>query len=514
MIKVAADTYLLFNSTVIKITNFMKTSMDYPKIKNLPDMVNEASQIYGAKGLAKKVGVSERTIKNWIKSKTQPCVENILIIERLLAPWLIEIQSQPKVKDLRVLSLFSGCGGMDLGFEGGFDVISESINPMLQPELLPLEDKKGWVKLPVTRFKTVFSNDILSCAKCAWVPYFEKKGYDESVYHLESIVDLVKKARKGEFEFPAADIVTGGFPCQDFSVAGKRKGFNSHKGHHGKMLNQHIDHPTEENRGQLYMWMRHVVEQTSPRVFVAENVKGLVSLENVQEIIENDFRNVGSGYIVMKARVLHAPDYGVPQTRQRVIFIGLKKDALTETALKEFSKTDDLDPAFDPYPAKTHSNNKKTKLMPYVTVEQCLKGLSEPEKSSDLSHKTYSKAKYYGAHCQGQREVDLNQPGPTIRAEHHGNIEFRRLSEEHGGRYLNELNAGLKERRLSVRECARIQTFPDEFEFVREKSAIQGYKLSGSEGYKVIGNAVPPLLAFHIAWRLQELWDIIFKKES
>jgi len=105
--------------------------------------------------------------------------------------------------------------------------------------------------------------------------------------------------------------------------------------------------------------------------------------------------------------------------------------------------------------------------------------------------------------------------GPTIRAEHHGNIEFRRLSKEHGGKYLKELEAGLKERRLTVRECARIQTFPDDFIFTRSASVLgPDFALSPSDGYRVIGNAVPPLLAFHLAWRLQELWPSLFKKGS
>ena len=108
-----------------------------------------------------------------------------------------------------------------------------------------------------------------------------------------------------------------------------------------------------------------------------------------------------------------------------------------------------------------------------------------------------------GRHCQGQQEVVLDGIGPTIRSEHHGNIEFRRLTREHGGRYGEELDEGLRERRLSVRECARIQTFPDDYEFVIP--AQKGNKsVSGSEAYKIIGNAVPPLLGYHIAKRLME----------
>lgn len=479
--------------------------------KNAVLIVKEAAATYGTVGLANKLGVQKQTVLNWAGGKTTPREENILLLKRLMEPWIKTLRGQPCAKDLRALSLFSGCGGMDLGFEGGFDVLSECINPFVHPEWLPLENRKQWVRLPPTRFKTVFSNDILSAGRAAWVPYFKSRGASETQYHLESVVDLVKKARTGAFSFPEADVVTGGFPCQDFSVAGKRRGFSSHKAHHGNVLTD-IDDPSDENRGRLYMWMRHVVDIVRPKVFVAENVKGLASLADVKQIIENDFRNIGSGYLVVDAKVLYAPNYGVPQTRERVIFIGFRKDALQPMALKELSKGVRISNEYDPYPKQTHAPLPSKGLLPYVTVRQCLKGLAEPDFSNDIAQKTYSKAKWYGLHCQGQAEVNLDGLGPTIRAEHHGNIEFRRLSKAHGGKNLDELAAGYKERRLSVRECARIQTFPDDFEFIRSPAVLGAqYKLSGSEGYKVIGNAVPPLLAAHIAWRLQELWPRIMK---
>ena len=140
---------------------------------------------------------------------------------------------------------------------------------------------------------------------------------------------------------------------------------------------------------------------------------------------------------------------------------------------------------------------------------QAFSGLKEPEQSLDTSQQKYSRAKYMGKHCQGQQEVKLDGIGPTIRSEHHGNIEFRRLSEEHGGIYRKELQSGMLERRLTIRDCARIQTFPDDYEFIIPKRAGKS-AVSASEAYKIIGNAVPPLLAYHIAKRIEELWNCYF----
>lgn len=412
--------------------------------------------------------------------------------------------SSPK----KVLSLFTGCGGMDLGFEGNFTVHRKSINQHIHPDWLKHDTGVDWILLPRLGFETVFANDILDAAYKSYTQYFINRRGSNVNYWLESIVNLVKRYQAGEHGiFPNVDIVTGGFPCQDFSVAGKRLGFESHKSHHGGFLTDD-DQPTEENRGKLYMWMRKVVEVSRPKMFIAENVKGLISLADVKEIIENDFRSIGGdGYIVINAPVLKAYAYGVPQSRERVIFMGFRKDALTPEAVNALSQAT-IPTDWNPYPFVTHGI--KDGLLSYVTTGDVLADLCEPEQSSDYSHRAYSKAKWYGKHVQGQTEINWHGIGPTIRAEHHGNIEYRRLSLDHGGKNTCELEKGLPERRLSVRECARIQTFPDDYEFVRPAKDFDDYVLSASEGYKVIGNAVPPLLAYNIAYRLDQLWSKLF----
>ncbi len=417
-----------------------------------------------------------------------------------------ERKTVPPTK-MNMLSLFSGCGGMDIGFEGEFVCLRKSVNADIHPEWIIREDGE-WVTVAPTIFKTVFANDIRPDAKAAWVSYFSKRYRSANeIYRLDSIVDLVKRAQNGETVFPEdIDIVTGGFPCQDFSIAGKRLGFDSQKSHLGKALES--DEPSIESRGQLYMWMRDVVTLTEPKLFIAENVKGLTNLSDVKDVIEHDFSQAGNGgYLVVPAKVLYAPYYGVPQSRERVIFFGFMKSALNEDALTALVK-DTIPAEYDPYPVKTHGDG----LMPIVTVYDALHDLSEPEFSDDPSQQKYSKAKYMGAHCQGQTEVKMDSVGPTIRSEHHGNIEYRRLSIEHGGRHLDALASGLKERRLTVRECARLQTFPDDYQFILKKTD-ENVGVSSSDAYKIIGNAVPCVLAYSIAKSIESKWKLYFKGE-
>lgn len=411
-------------------------------------------------------------------------------------------------KKHRVLSLFSGCGGMDLGFEGGFIANAKSFStdsPFVERVV-----RNGWVMLKRTDFTTVFANDILPEAETAWTTYMSRFGHTPEMYHRVSIVDLVKMHNNGVDVFPRdIDVVTGGFPCQDFSVAGKRKGFDSDKNDMGVKRNENA--PSEETRGKLYYWMKQVIDIVRPKVFVAENVKGLVNLGDVKDIIQRDFASAdGNGYIVLPPQVLNAGNYGVPESRERVIFIGIRKDVLRKQALAALT-SESIPEEYNPYPRPTHAGNtSQPGLLPKVTTYDVLKYLPEPADAVDPSQRIYSKAKFQTNGSQGQTEIKLDGLGPTIRSEHHGNIEYRRLSAEHGGKHIAELNNGMQERRLTPRECALIQTFPPDFRFVMHDKDGRKYRLSSSGAYKVIGNAVPPVLAFNIAMRLQNLWDKYF----
>ncbi len=421
-----------------------------------------------------------------------------------------------------LLSLFSGCGGMDIGFEGGFSIPKAILNTSIHKDWIEDSGTTSYI-LKETIFKTCFANDINIQAKISWVNYFTQKYNEdkEDIYKLGSIVDLVKEYHKGNScIFPEkVDIVVGGFPCQDFSVSGKRKGFSSHRDHNGN-ISENI--PSEETRGKLYMWMKEVIEITKPKIFIAENVKGLVNLGEVKDIIQSDFSKINDGgYLVLPPKVLHAGDFGIPQSRERVFFIGFRKNALTEEALRELSKQN-IDESYTPYPIATHKREEMiyfssiaNLMKPFTKTKDVLLDLDEPLNNKDLSQRYYSKAKYMGDHCQGQKEINLEGLAPTIRSEHHGNIEFRRLSSENGGKIYDELEQGLQERRLTLRECARIQTFPDSFNFViPQYGSNNRFLVSPSSGYKLVGNAVPPFLAYHIAKKIESNWDFYFNQNK
>ena len=318
------------------------------------------------------------------------------------------------VKPYSIISLFAGCGGLDLGFVGGFDFLGKRY------------EKRN--------FEIAWANDIDESACVTFRNYFNEEIVCGDI---RKILDDKHNPRYFEKPLPQkADIVLGGFPCQDFSHAGKRKGFDS-------------------KRGLLYQSMAEVIKRVQPVLFIAENVRGLLTMNNGEAIqtIVKDFEKLGY-HVVYK--LLTAADYGVPQTRQRVIIVGTRKDKL---------------PPFEhPKPILEEKD--------WVSLKQAIGDLEILEEGKIANH-YWSKAKKNNG--QGNSVVSADKPGPTMRTEHHGNIEY----------HWNGI------RRLSAREAARIQSFPDDFIFLP----------STSSAYKQIGNAVPPVMGWHIAGAVQKFLD-------
>jgi len=298
-------------------------------------------------------------------------------------------------QDFSVVSLFSGCGGMDLGFKGGFSMFN-----------------RYYSKHP---FDIIWAND-LNEAACA--TYRRNIGHHIQSGDVWKLVDQLPSQ---------ADVIIGGFPCQDISVNGKRAGANG-------------------ARSGLYRAMIESIKRIQPRIFVAENVKGLLmpyNKESLRQII-SDFNQLG---YTISYQLYRAADYSVPQNRERVFIVG------TSSSCKPF------------VPPKAERNMKT-----WMSAEDALQDLEALERSPEINH-IWSLAN--ASPEQGNRKLTASRPAHTIRAECHGNIQFHyRLP-----------------RRLSMREAARIQTFPDNFIFEAKLREME----------RQIGNAVPPVLAWHIA---------------
>jgi DNA (cytosine-5)-methyltransferase 1 len=293
-----------------------------------------------------------------------------------------------------VISLFSGCGGMDLGFVGGLDFLGSHY--------------------PKTGFEIIWANEI-DPAACK--TYKQNLGDYIITADIADVIDQLPNT---------ADVIIGGFPCQDLSVNGKMLGI-------------------EGERSNLYTYIVKAVEKVKPKVFVAENVGGLLfkhSEYSLKKILE-DFGSLG--YDISEPKLYNSADYGVPQTRNRIFIVGTRKDM----------------PKFTP-PAPTHKK--------HITAKEAIGDLEDRERDEAFSH-IWSLANVSGE--QGNRRLLADRPGYTIRAECHGNIQFHYSLP----------------RRISMREAARIQSFPDTFLFP--------CKLRETE--RQIGNAVPPVLAWHIA---------------
>ncbi|WP_271438581.1 DNA cytosine methyltransferase [Pontixanthobacter luteolus] len=304
---------------------------------------------------------------------------------------------------MKIISLFSGAGGLDLGLiQAGHEI--------------------------------VWANDIFIDAVETY-----KLNIGDHV-DIRDISDIPSS------EIPDADVVVGGFPCQGFSVA-----------NWGRTVG--------DSRNRLYREMVRVVSEKRPRFFVAENVKGLVSLGKgaVLENIIKDFTEVGYRTCW---KVLNSADYGAPQKRMRFVMLGIREDL------------DDNGVSFPP--KATHQSpdakEKQAGLKKWLTVGEALAHIPEPENAPHIPNHEYSKYKLrFNGHL-GHRRIDPNLPAPTVTG---------RGDEKGGVVVLHHPN---NHRRMSARELAAVQSFPDDFVF-------KGTKTSA---YRQIANAVPPKLGLAI----------------
>lgn len=304
-----------------------------------------------------------------------------------------------------VTSFFCGCGGLDLGFRGGFTYHGER-----------------YKRLP---FKIEAAFDFNEACVETYNRYFGKgraKKMDLSVVNT--------------WEFSPTDLLIGGFPCQEFSSCGPLGGLDS-------------------DRGKLYKVMLRYMRVHRPKVVVGENVINLMRMDDGTVIgtITSDL--IRAGYKV-EVWNMYAPDYGVPQSRERLFFVCVRKD------IKGFPQK----------PEPVFKDNPRS-------IEWAIGDLREVEDETIPNQSQYfAAARAQHGNGQGDETSQRDRPAYTIRANPKSRVQFH-----------YELD-----RRLTVRECARIQTFPDDFVF----------RDSMTTSISQIGNAVPPILGYAVATSVAE----------
>ena len=289
----------------------------------------------------------------------------------------------------KIVSLFAGAGGIDLGLiKAGHRVI--------------------WAN----------DNDFDSC-----------ETYRLNIGH-HIVCSDIREVDSGQI--PDADVIVGGFPCQGFSVANKFRNI-------------------EDKRNELYLQMLRVIQDKRPKWFIAENVRGILSLGagEVFRMILEDFE--AAGYRV-RYRVENMADFGVPQNRKRVVILGTRTDLPTNLDLI--------------HPNPTHSSKPNGGLHEWVTMGRALKEFSKLSVPHDLT----SQYKFVERNVTGHRISNPDSPSPTILARGNGKCG------------VNATPHPFEPRRLSVMESAWIQSFPHTYEF----------KGSMTSQYRQIGNAIPP----------------------
>lgn len=322
---------------------------------------------------------------------------------------------------MKVVSLFSGAGGLDLGFE-----------------------KAG--------FEIVFANEF---DKTIWATYEKNHKAPLDKRDIRKILSN---------EIPDCDGIIGGPPCQSWSEAGALRGI-------------------EDERGKLFYEYIRILKDKTPKFFVAENVSGMLAnihKEAVKNIIE-EFDKAGYN---MSVSLVNAVDFGVPQDRKRVFYIGIRKDLK-----KSFNL---VAPDVRKLVLKDAIWDLKDSAIPALKFNK-----TNGTNCKVLNHE-YMTGGFSTIYMSRNRVRSWGEPSFTIQAGgRHAPIHPQAPKMVFIEQNKREFVKGKKDlyRRLSVRECARIQTFPDNFEFIYTNL---------SDAYKMIGNAVPVQLAFLIAEEIKK----------
>ena len=317
---------------------------------------------------------------------------------------------------MAVISLFSGAGGLDLGFHNA-------------------------------GFRTEIANE-----------------YDPNIcptfHHNFPDVDLIegdiRNIDAGMFPLHVDGII-GGPPCQSWSEGGAKRGF-------------------DDPRGQLFLEYIRILEATQPLFFVAENVSGMMAPRHANAVAAflDSFRTAGEHGYDVQLKMLNAKDYQVPEDRDRIFYIGFRRDLHIRVTLRDaiWDLRDTAIPALE----RNHTNG-----------DACI-----------VDNHEYYVSGYSSIFMSRNRVRGWDEQGFTVQAsgrqcQLHPQAPKMELVEPNHRRFV----PGFEHlyRRMTVREVARVQTFPDNFHFIYEDVNM---------GYKMIGNAVPVNLAFHVANQIRQ----------
>lgn len=312
------------------------------------------------------------------------------------------------------ISLFSGIGGLDLGFI-----------------------KAG--------FKVIWANDN---APNTWATYI--KNHPDTAFDKRSIIDIPSN------QIPDCDAVIGGPPCQSWSAAGSNRG-------------------TNDPRGRLFYEYLRVIRDKRPKIFVAENVEGILRKTHGAEFaaIIQSFKEIGYN---VTYKLLNASDYDVPQDRKRVIIIGGMVESF-QYPPKSINRVTLFDAIHDLSDANIVGVNREDRNIDrscYLVDGWSPQFMSRNRVRSwnEISYTIPATGRHIPIHPQAPKMIRVNQD----------KFVFNETDDDHNGQHLY--------RRFTIHECARIQTFPDDYQLIFDTI---------DDGYKILGNAVPVNLAYHIA---------------
>lgn len=315
----------------------------------------------------------------------------------------------------KVVSLFSGCGGADCGILGGFDF-----------------NNTHYDRLP---FELVYASDIDKKAVAT-----HKENFQTSQLVCKDICDTPSS------EIPDHNVLVGGFPCQSFSTVNPTK-------------------DPFDDRANLYKQMVRIAKDKQPEICIAENVKGLMTLHGgaIFKRVVEAFNDAGYNTYY---RLINSADYGVPQKRERMIMVCVRKDLNKEFVFPEKTNEGNWVPLSVAVPVLAIEDKK------YYFSERAVQGMKNAKNNMKrgLAQSLDAPCLTVTSHLA---KVSLNSRDPVLLVDPDKELY----------------------RRFTPREAARIQSFPDTFVFAG----------SETDAYRQIGNAIPPVMFWHIAKKVSEL---------